>query len=59
MINYLIDSNIISYLADKESPYNQTVVNHFCALDDDSVVSVSILTLYELYYITALSVQRE
>jgi hypothetical protein len=27
----LIDSNIISYLADKESPYNQTVVNHFYA----------------------------
>lgn len=52
---YLLDTNIIAYLADKDSVYNQTVANHFIRLQDEDIVAISILTLYELHYSIANS----
>jgi predicted nucleic acid-binding protein len=49
-MKYLLDTNIIAYLADRDSIYNQAVVNHFTQLQDDDIVAISILTLYELHY---------
>jgi predicted nucleic acid-binding protein len=31
-MKYLLDTNIIAYLADRDSIYNQAVVNHFTQL---------------------------
>jgi len=50
MTAYLIDTNIIAYLADAESPFHETVKAHFYSLADNDVISISILTLYELQY---------
>jgi predicted nucleic acid-binding protein len=49
-MRYLLDTNIIAYLADRDSIYNQIVANHFIQLQDDDIVAISILTLYELHY---------
>ena len=48
--NYLLDTNIISYLTDPNSPYRENVKNNLLALNEDDNVSVSIVTLYELSY---------
>ncbi len=50
MKQYLIDINIISYLADNESPFHNNVRKRFKALRDDDVASISILGLYEFHY---------
>ena len=50
MKKYLLDINIISYLADAESPFHETVRSHFRTLKKDDVVSLSVLGLYEFYY---------
>lgn len=47
---YLLDTNIISYLADPNSPYKDKIKNKLLALSENDVVSVSIITLYELSY---------
>ena len=48
--HYLLDTNIISYLTDPNSPYRKSVKNHLMGLSDKDRVSVSIITLYELSY---------
>jgi len=48
--HYLLDTNIISYLADPNSPYRESIKNHLIALTDADTISVSIITLYELSY---------
>lgn len=48
--HYLLDTNIISYLADPNSPYKEKIKAHFNTLDQNDTVSVSIITLYELSY---------
>lgn len=50
MTVYLVDTNIIAYLADVGSPYHENIRAHFQALTDEDSVCLSILTLYELYY---------
>jgi predicted nucleic acid-binding protein len=50
MKKYLIDINIISYLADVESRFHEHVRACFRALAKDDEVCLSILSLYELYY---------
>jgi predicted nucleic acid-binding protein len=50
MTVYLVDTNIIAYLADVGSPYHENIRAHFQALTDQDSVYLSILTLYELYY---------
>lgn len=47
---YLLDTNIISYLADPNSPYKDKIKNKLLSLSENDVVSVSIITLYELSY---------
>ena len=48
--HYLLDSNIISYLTDPNSPYRQSVKENLLALTHNDSISVSIITLYELSY---------
>lgn len=48
--HYLLDTNIISYLADPNSLYKTSVKNHLLSLTEDDTVSISIITLYELSY---------
>ena len=50
MKRYLLDINIISYLADVESPFHGKVRERFKRLGGDDVVTISILGLYELHY---------
>lgn len=49
-ITYLLDTNIISYLTDPNSPYKDKIKKKLLALSEDDIVSVSIVTLYELSY---------
>ncbi len=47
---YLLDTNIISYLTDSQSPHRESVKNHLFSLSEEDRVAVSIVTLYELAY---------
>ncbi len=49
-MHYLLDTNIISYLADEKSPHRQAIKDKFLNLNKNDKVSVSIITLYELSY---------
>jgi hypothetical protein len=50
MKTFLMDSDIISYLAEVESPYHHKIVEHFHQLADEDRIFLSILTIYELHY---------
>ena len=50
MKEYILDSDIISYLADKKSPYHESVAKKIASLNDDDILAVSILILYEYEY---------
>jgi predicted nucleic acid-binding protein len=50
MTAHLIDTNIIAYLADVNSPYHENVRSQFHALHREDTVAISVLTLYELHY---------
>jgi predicted nucleic acid-binding protein len=50
MRTYLLDTNIISYLADPSSAFHERVAGAIQALADDSRLSISLLSLYELAY---------
>ena len=50
MSNYLLDTNIISYLTDPNSVYREKVKAKLLSLSAKDSVSVSIITLYELAY---------
>jgi predicted nucleic acid-binding protein len=50
MQTYLLDTNIISYLADPSSPFHERVADAICSLPDESRLAISVLTLYELAY---------
>jgi predicted nucleic acid-binding protein len=47
MTKYLLDSNILAYLEDKNSPFHPHVINRLTSLSDDDKVSVSVLSLCE------------
>ena len=47
---YLLDTNIISYLTDANSPYRNNVKEKLFSLTQHDNVTVSIITLYELAY---------
>jgi predicted nucleic acid-binding protein len=53
MPTYLLDTNIVSYLADPSSPFHERVAAAIGSLPDDSRLAVSVLTLYELAYVRA------
>src|SRR3954454_8256423 len=50
MRTYLLDTNIVSYLADPSSPFHERVADAVLALPGESRLAVSLLTLYELAY---------
>lgn len=50
MLTYLLDTNIISYLADPASEFHQRVHAATRRLPSQSQVAVPLLTLYELAY---------
>lgn len=50
MTRYLLDSDILSYLEQKESPFYPSVHNRLSRLDDDDEVIVSIVSFYEVSY---------
>jgi predicted nucleic acid-binding protein len=50
MTKYLLDSNIISYVQDSDSPFYDAVNEKLELLNDDDEVMISILTLYEHEY---------
>lgn len=47
---YLIDTNIIAYLADAASPCHIPVWRRFQSLAEEDQVSLSILSIYEIHY---------
>lgn len=50
MPTYLLDTNIVSYLADPSSAFHARVADAIRSLADDSRLVISVLTLYELAY---------
>lgn len=50
MRTYLLDTNIVSYLADPSSPFHERVADAIRSLPDESRLAISLLTLYELTY---------
>ncbi len=50
MTTYILDTDIISYLWDKKSPYHQKIINKLNSLNDDDIVGLSIVSIYELTY---------
>lgn len=50
MRTYLLDTNIISYLADPSSSFHDRVETAISSLPDESRLAISLLTLYELAY---------
>ena len=47
---YLIDTNIISYLEDFNSPFYNTLMDKMASLEDSDTLCISILSLYEFEY---------
>ncbi|MBF0461617.1 MAG: PIN domain-containing protein [Magnetococcales bacterium] len=50
MTTYLLDTNIISYLEDPLSPFHAGILQRIRSLEQDDVVCISILSVYEYEY---------
>jgi predicted nucleic acid-binding protein len=50
MKKYLLDSDIITYLEEKNSEFHAPVKRHLTRLSNDDEVYISVLTLYEMQY---------
>jgi len=50
MKKYLLDSDIITYLEEKNSPLHAPVISRLARLSDDDEVYISVLTIYEMQY---------
>jgi len=50
MKKYILDTNIASLLGSEENEENRLIFDKFYSLEDDDIVMVSIITLYEAYY---------
>ena len=50
MRKYILDTNIASLLGSEENDDNRLIFDKFYSLEDDDIVMVSIITLYEAYY---------
>ena len=50
MTKYLLDTDIVSYLADTASRFHEAVFRKLRSLSDEDKVFIPILTLYELEY---------
>lgn len=54
-MRYLIDTNILSYLDDRNSVFHRKVKERFSFLSDNDEVFISVLTIYELEYSVSLA----
>ena len=50
MNKYILDTDIVSYLWDKKSVHHSQIVEHLNNLNDDDVVGISAISIYELTY---------
>ncbi len=50
MKKYILDTNIASLLGSEENEENRFLFDKFYNLEDDDIVMVSVITLYEVYY---------
>ncbi|NEW59666.1 type II toxin-antitoxin system VapC family toxin [Sulfurovum sp. bin170] len=50
MNKYILDTDIVSYLWDKKSAHHHKVVEHLNYLNDDDIVGISVISIYELTY---------
>jgi len=50
MKKYILDTNIASLLGSEENEENRLIFDKFYSLEDDDIVMVSVITLYEAYY---------
>lgn len=50
MKKYLLDSDVLTYLEQQDSPLHEKVRQRLSCLQDDDEVMVSILSLYEMHY---------
>ncbi|MBF0551099.1 MAG: PIN domain-containing protein [Deltaproteobacteria bacterium] len=50
MKKYLLDTNIISYLTDSNSPFCQAIRGKIDSMPDQDEILISVLTLYEHHY---------
>jgi len=50
MNKYILDTDIVSYLWDEKSVYHQKVVAHLNCLNDEDIVGISVMSIYELTY---------
>jgi len=50
MKKYILDTNIASLLGSEENEENRLIFDKFYDLEDDDIVMVSVITLYETYY---------
>ena len=59
MKKYILDTNIASLLGSEETQENQKIYEKFYQLDDEDIVMVSIVTLYEATYGLKYSENKE
>ena len=50
MNKYILDTDIVSYLWDEKSVHHNQIVEHLSSLNDDDVVGISTISIYELTY---------
>jgi predicted nucleic acid-binding protein len=50
MARYLLDTNVVSYLADTTSPFHASAHGRLAALADGDEVALSVLSLFELHH---------
>ena len=50
MNKYILDTDIVSYLWDEKSVHHQKVVEQLNRLDDEDIVGISVVSIYELTY---------
>jgi predicted nucleic acid-binding protein len=50
MNKYILDTDIVSYLWDEKSVHHQKVIEHLNSLDDEDIVGISVVSIYELTY---------
>lgn len=50
MTTYILDTDIISYLWDTQSLYHNKIIDKLNTLEDEDIVAISIISIYELTY---------
>lgn len=55
MMKYILDTNIVRYLEDKNSSYKEIITHKLSMLADTDQVCLSVLSIYEIEYGIALA----